>query len=64
MVAGDKLIVLGAAGKLALAEASPKTYREISKFPFCDERTWTVPTLSGGRLFVRNEKELACYKVK
>ncbi len=63
LVADGKLIVLGASGTLALAEASPQSYHEISKFQFCDERTWTVPTLSAGRLFVRNEKELACYKL-
>ena len=65
LIAADgRLIILGESGTLALAEASPKAYREISKFPFCDERTWTVPTLSGGRLYVRNEKELACFMLR
>ena len=64
LIAADgKLIILGDAGKLALAEISPDSYKELAKFQFCDERTWTVPTLSGGRLFLRNEKELACLKV-
>ena len=65
LIAADgKLIVLGEAGKLALVEASPDAYRKISEFQFCDERTWTVPTLAGGRLFVRNEKELACFRLR
>ncbi len=65
LIAADgKLIVLGEAGALALVEISSKSYKELAKFQFCDERTWTVPTLSGGRLFVRNEKELACLKLK
>jgi outer membrane protein assembly factor BamB len=63
IVADGKLIVFGDQGLLALAEISPDSYKEISKFQFCDERTWTVPTLSNGRLFLRNEKELACLKV-
>ncbi len=63
IVADGKLIIFGDQGLLALAEISPDSYKEISKFQFCDERTWTVPTLSGGRLFLRNEKELACLKV-
>jgi outer membrane protein assembly factor BamB len=58
-----KLIIYGAQGLLALAEVSPDAYKEIARFQVCDERTWTVPTLSGGRLFVRNEKELVCLKV-
>jgi outer membrane protein assembly factor BamB len=63
LVADGKLIILGAAGKVALAEPSPQAYQEISTFQFCDEQTWTVPTVSGGRMFLRNEKELACYSL-
>ena len=64
LIAADgKLIIYGDQGLLALAEISPDSYKELARFKFCDERTWTVPTLSGGRLFLRNEKELACLKV-
>jgi outer membrane protein assembly factor BamB len=64
LIAADgKLIVYGEQGLLALAEVSPDSYKELARFKFCDEQTWTVPTLSGGRLFLRNEKELACLKV-
>ncbi|MGA2258913.1 MAG: PQQ-binding-like beta-propeller repeat protein [Thermoguttaceae bacterium] len=64
LIAADgKLIIYGDEGILALAEISPKSYKELAKLKFCDERTWTVPTLSGGRLFLRNEKELACLQV-
>ena len=64
IVADGRLIILSASGKLALAEPSPQKYKEISKFQFSSERTWTVPTLSNGRLFVRDEKEMACYLLK
>jgi outer membrane protein assembly factor BamB len=64
IVADGKLIILGMSGALALAEPSPQSYKEISKFQFCDEQTWTVPTVSNWRLFVRNEKEIACYLLK
>jgi outer membrane protein assembly factor BamB len=63
LAADGKLIIYGDQGILALAEISPDAYKELAKFKFCDERTWTVPTLSGGRLFLRNETELACLKV-
>jgi outer membrane protein assembly factor BamB len=63
LAADGKLIIFGDKGLLALAEVSPDAYKELSKFQFCEARTWTVPTLSGGRLFVRNEKELACLQV-
>lgn len=64
LIAADgKLIIYGEQGLLALAEISPSSYKELAQFKFCDERTWTVPTLSGGKLFLRNEKELTCLKV-
>jgi outer membrane protein assembly factor BamB len=63
LIAADgKLIVYGEQGVLALVEVSPAEYKELARFKFCDERTWTVPTLAAGRLFLRNEKELACVK--
>jgi hypothetical protein len=58
------LIICGERATLALAEVSPDGYKEISQAPMLDDRTWTVPTLSGGRLFVRNEKELVCLGLK
>ncbi len=65
LIAADgKLIILGQNGTLALATPSPQGYRELSKFQFCEDRTWTVPSLADGRLFLRNEKELACFLVK
>jgi outer membrane protein assembly factor BamB len=64
IIADGKLIILGMSGNLALAEPSPQAFKSISKFQFSTERTWTVPTVSGGRLYVRDEKELACYSLK
>lgn len=64
LVADGKLIVCGERGTLALAELSPKKYAEISKFQVSEDKTWTVPTVAGGRLFVRDEKELVCLGLK
>ncbi len=61
LIAADgKLIILGERGNLALAEASPEEYREISKFQLFDTITWIVPTLSDGKLYARNEAEIVC----
>lgn len=64
LAADGKLIICGERATLALAEVSPDGYKEISQAPMLEDRTWTVPTLSGGRLFVRNEKELVCLNLK
>ncbi len=65
LIAADKrLIILGERGELALAEATPDEYREISKFQLVDSLTWIVPTLADGRLYVRSETELVCLDLK
>jgi outer membrane protein assembly factor BamB len=54
------LLVLGERGELALVKANPDSYQEIGKtkvFPDGD-KTWTMPTLAGGRLYVRSEAQL------
>jgi outer membrane protein assembly factor BamB len=59
------LIILGDSGKLALATADPQRYREVSRFEHSDQpSSWSVPVFAGGRLYVRDKKQLVCYDVK
>lgn len=54
-VYGDrKLILLDEDGMLALARVSPKKMRVLSKHQLCRRVAWTVPTLVGDRLYVRD----------
>ncbi|MCB1035892.1 MAG: hypothetical protein KDD47_18875, partial [Acidobacteria bacterium] len=52
------LIVLGEKGKLVLVEASREGYREKASVEVFDGKCWTLPTLVGNRLYLRDEKEL------
>ena len=52
--------VQDAGAKLALVEISPEAYTEISIATILTGRTWVVPTLSRGRLFLRNDREVVC----
>lgn len=62
----DQLIIYGANGILALAEANPKEYVEKSRFQFSAQThsCWSVPVVSNGRLYVRDQKKLVCFDVK
>jgi len=62
--ADGKLIVLGEKGTLALADASPKAWREISRTEIFDSKCWTVPIVSNGRLFLRDEAEMVCLSLR
>src|SRR5262249_7313894 len=60
VIADGRLIALGEHGELVLAKAAPVEYVEISRCQLFaeDTLTWTVPVVSGGRLFVRHENGL------
>ncbi len=61
LLAGDRLVVLGDAGQLVLAEASPKGYKELSRVQALTGKCWSTPAYADGRLFVRSTKEGACF---
>jgi len=52
--ADNKLIILTGNGELVLAESSPAAYVELARAQILQGRCWTMPALSGGRLYCRN----------
>ncbi len=64
MLADGKLIIMGDKGDLAIAEASPDSYKELARARVLSGLCWTVPVLSGGKIYCRNhEGELLCLDV-
>lgn len=65
MAAGDKLIVIGESGRLAIAEATPTAYKEIAAAQVVSGRCWTMPILADGRIYVRDsDGHLVCLDVR
>jgi outer membrane protein assembly factor BamB len=64
IAAGELLYVLGDDGTLALVEASCEEYRERGRVQAMRGKTWTSPTLAGGRLFLRDHDEIVAYDVR
>ncbi|MDE0186459.1 MAG: PQQ-binding-like beta-propeller repeat protein [Candidatus Poribacteria bacterium] len=58
--ADGHLIVLGESGNLALVKASHTEYIEVAQTQIFDGRCWTAPSVSGGKLYLRNNEELVC----
>jgi outer membrane protein assembly factor BamB len=58
LIADKHLILLGDQGTLIMAEVTPKTYVDQGRWKALDGVCWSVPVLSHGTLFVRNEKRL------
>ena len=67
--ADGKLLILTERGLLAVADASPKAYRELSRVQVFDENTtalcWTPPVLCRGRIYCRSrDGKLVCVDVR
>lgn len=59
----DKLFVLSDKGKLILVDANPDAYTELGSIQALKGKSWTAPSFSNGKVFLRNLTEMACYKV-
>ncbi len=62
ILADGKFIVLGERGTLALVEADPFEWTEISRCaaPEIGYPAWAAPVLSRGRLYLRDEDSIVC----
>lgn len=60
--AGDKLLLLEEKGDLVLIQPDAKEYKELARSRVCGQ-TWSHPALSGGRLYVRDAKDLRCVEL-
>lgn len=63
ILADGTLIVLGERGQLALVEANPSAYKEIAKAQPLPGKTWTMPALAGGKLYLRDQKQIVVLDV-
>ena len=64
---GDHLYVRYQNGVMALAEANPTAYKEVSSFkiPGSDERpSWSHPVILEGKLYIREQDKILCYDIR
>lgn len=67
LILADKhFIVQTEQGDLCLVEATPEEFHLIAKMPklLSGNNNWATPTLVEGKLYLRDEKKIACYDVR
>jgi outer membrane protein assembly factor BamB len=57
------LLVVSEEGEVILLKANPENHEEIGRFQAIEGKTWNHPAIAKGRLYVRNGKEIACYRL-
>lgn len=66
ILADRHLIILTQGGELILAEATPEEFRPVATIPdvLSGSRTWALPVLVDGRLYLRDDEKVVCYDVR
>lgn len=63
LAVGDNIFVLTDAGEAVLIKAKPDNYEELARTQV-GGKNWNHPALAEGKLFVRDGRELAAFRVK
>jgi outer membrane protein assembly factor BamB len=65
LLCGDLLVVVDVDGALALVAATPEKFTELGKIQALQKaKTWNLPAIADGKVYLRNHQEMACYDLR
>ena len=59
----EMLLVLSEKGEALMIPAFPEDGRVVARMKVLDGKTWNHPVVAHGKLYVRNDREAACYEL-
>jgi outer membrane protein assembly factor BamB len=63
LLAGGNVLVTTETGDVVLVKATPESHQELARFHAVSGKTWNNAAISDGLLLVRNETEMACFRI-
>jgi outer membrane protein assembly factor BamB len=63
LLSSGHLVVLTEEGDVVLVRATPEKLQEVARFSALKGKTWNIPAISDGVLLVRNEVEMAAFRI-
>ncbi len=63
VMAGDLLFLLNNDGDLIVARTNQTGFTQVTRYEVSDSATWAQPTISGNRLFIRDESNVTLWTV-
>ena len=61
LLVDDVLVAQSESGEVAFVAADQNEYRELARIPAMSSKTWNIPTVAGGYLLVRNDRQAICF---
>ena len=63
LLASGHLVALTEEGDVVLVRATPEKLQEVARFNALTGKTWNIPAISDGLLLVRNQVEMAAFRI-
>lgn len=60
ILAGDLVLALSDAGRVALVEPTTESYRELAGAELISGKCWSTPVFADGKLYLRSTRETVC----
>jgi outer membrane protein assembly factor BamB len=63
LLVDDVLLIVSDQGEISLLQTDAAQATVLAKHRVFDRKSWNTPAIAGDQLFLRNQFEIACFKL-